>query len=370
MCDNQVISAGQLIKRTLGWFGLILLVQAEGLFAHALPEVSGPFSVDVSRVVSPLALGIALSVCMLPWGAYRLAGYTASAMGPIIYGVAGALLYQPLFLLPSPFRLFEHPLSSAVDWSGITAATALCCGSLCWAAAVLRRGTDEELPECADTRMGIKHLMLWTLCTAVYMALVATCFRLHPAAGPNRLPYVQLSYAVSAIGAGGSLLGGLLFVVRRVRGLAFPRHPGEFLLITLAAEQLFDLAMQFIPVEFLARYELFGICGELPLLSAALILLIPARRPSTPRIWRIYLYAVIAAKVGSLLIVVVVATPWYGYCCTAIVLAPVLLLVPVLLLSRRIEERYPWTHWFGAGMFLWSTLPTICWLAASSLGLM
>ena len=61
---------------------------------------------------------------------------------------------------------------------------------------------DYHLSEPADPRLGIVHLLVATACVAIYLGLEQT--------------------------ARGGLL---LWVARRLRGMPFPRHPGEYMLV-------------------------------------------------------------------------------------------------------------------------------------------
>ncbi|MGD0897684.1 MAG: hypothetical protein ABR915_07590 [Thermoguttaceae bacterium] len=361
--DVCPISTTRLVLRTLGWFALILVVEAVGL---AIAVFSGGFA---SFRSPPFTLGLAMAFCMLPWGAYRLARYTRTTAGPIAYGVVGSLVYVPLMILAYQDIGGDDPSLNAI-WLGAGAGMAGIYGLLCWGAAELRRGGDAGLAEAAQSRMGINHLLLWTTCTAVYLAVERAGARFRGSfPGEEGLRY-QAIMSLRALGAGGAVMGGVLFVARRFRRLAFPRHPGEYLLLAMALECIVALASSsFLPRSLYGPSALlyFSLQDVLRLLGS-LILLIPAWRKTTPPLWRVYFGLSIAANLGSSSVLSHFAGAWSVYAYAGIALLPSVLLVAIVLRGWRTRHCYPWTHWFGAGMALWGALCTIIWLVAYSLG--
>jgi len=84
-------------------------------------------------------------------------------------------------------------------------------------------------------RLGILHLMVLTACVAIWMGID---LGLRPRAGldiptPSWEAYWLSVQTVRGILQGAALTGLILFLARRLRGIPFPKWPGEYLLVIL-----------------------------------------------------------------------------------------------------------------------------------------
>ena len=209
-------------------------------------------------------------------------------------------------------------------------------------------------------RLGVFHLIVLTTCVAAYAGLNrshAIPYRmesLSPEAGP-----VAVAVGAFASIGGGAAAAGLLLLTRRRRGLTFPEHPGEYLLVLTGAGSVLDLVRRVVFLPFvgtpnawaydLSTLAMFAIYGLVFLWTLASV-------PSRP--WQLFLLAIpgsrgVAVAVGYLL------SFWYrpGAVWRMESVVPNVLvtaaLIAVVLRDHLGEKCYPWTHWFGVATRLW-----------------
>jgi len=141
-------------------------------------------------------------------------------------------------------------------------------------------------------RLSIAHLLGWTACTAIVLALGQV---------DRRVPPQQLGLwffvgdLPDAMAYGAAMESLFIMVSRRWRGLLFPTEPGEWILVSLAlyrlAGHLWDFAMRRFAPQIPFEWYLIGIavvCG-VPFLMALLF-------SKAPIHWRI-VFGVLAISV-------------------------------------------------------------------------
>lgn len=223
---------------------------------------------------------------------------------------------------------------------------------------------DSDGPE--EPRLGILHFMVWTACVAAYLGL-ARVLTFPPS---DRIPVpFMAAWAMHATGAGAALGGLGLLAARRWRGLPFPVHPGEYLLVVLGFGSVLGLAARATLRLALAREEAeFFNSGYFLLWHLvdfafpfvyALIFLWPLVRVKIPR-WRWFFGTLIAGHFIRQLMFC--GGPTLGNVASKVLFCGVvLLLVTVVLWDHFQGKRYPWTHWAGVFVSLWFDGLAIGW---------
>lgn len=211
--------------------------------------------------------------------------------------------------------------------------------------------------EPEQPRLGIVHFLVWTACAAVYLGLMRFVSSLHTLGGQ-----VPVSTALYALPMGASLGGLLLWVARRARGLRFPRHPGEYLLVVIGLQVFVHLALG-IP------FWIAALCGDsgpgsatyhLILLgsgvAAALFFAWAAVRVNIRR-WRwFFLVGVAGVLLPAGVFVTVRVSPYLamfvlsGATRYSARLAIDLWLLGIVIKDHVEGRRYPWTHWLGVAV--------------------
>lgn len=217
-------------------------------------------------------------------------------------------------------------------------------------------------PDAVGTGLGIAHLLAWTACTAVYLAIRRSLIILPPG-----VPFGAQGIAVwslQGIGAGAALGGLLLTVARRRRGVRFPVYPGEVLLLLSGVGVAVDVLLSALSV--LTHRPQEGGLG-LPLVLWVLILLarnlalafayLVAARKVRVRRWRLLFLALAAswtlAEFESCCLTIpgrAILSSWISY---VPFLLPKVILAVIAVGDLRRRRRYPWTHWAGVGTGLW-----------------
>jgi len=214
--------------------------------------------------------------------------------------------------------------------------------------------TGPQPPEAP--RLGILHLLVLTACVAVYMGITQSLERGLGSFGWTGFEtgiFRATTRAVQAIGGGAALAGLVLWIARRRRGMRFPVHPGEFLLLligTLVAFRLlkFVLAMTIWPFDATGPgWTLFAVILGLAPLAVLGALWLWAVIKIKIRRWRAYLWLLLGANVAPALLggVWMFAISLYVY--AAIRGVVIVALLGVAVLDHGDGKRYPWPHWFG-----------------------
>lgn len=224
-------------------------------------------------------------------------------------------------------------------------------------------------------RLGIIHLMVWTACTAGCLSIYRV---LHLLVFPDKAGELDLSetsqMVSSGIGIGAAWGGLLLFVRRRYRGLPFPVHPGEILLIAIGIHALLSLAwgaimfsishaMGWDTASLPWSFWILWTCGNNTI--AGLVFLVAALKNKNAR-WRPFFFSCVALYAVSFF------EPWmlwwvsHGFLVfRCLYFVPGLFLLWIVIKDLYRTERYPWTHWLGVGVsFLGDAVQLVRLLAA------
>ncbi len=218
--------------------------------------------------------------------------------------------------------------------------------------------------ELESPRLGIFHLLALTACVAAYLGVTQTLSRATQQGTPPIGGLAAATGSAHAIGAGAALAGLILFAVRRLRGLRFPTHPGEYLLVILGVGAVLDLARSTLvtllifsgnfPIE---RTQWVFVTIELGTFGIKAAMLIWALVCVKVRRWRAFFLAVPVVNVAAIASVTFLArtmSPQNIVVASAGV--PVLLsvvLAVVVIRDHAEGKRYPWTHWLGVGTHFW-----------------
>jgi hypothetical protein len=99
---------------------------------------------------------------------------------------------------------------------------------------------DDASAKVSCPRLGLIHLLMWTACVAVWLGLQRVVGQLFwNSAHPFGDSILKIADTVlTSLGNGAALGGLLLWVARRRRGLPFPKHPGEYLLVVLGLSEV------------------------------------------------------------------------------------------------------------------------------------
>lgn len=224
--------------------------------------------------------------------------------------------------------------------------------------------------------LGIRHLLVWTACTAAYLCVARLVFPWEEADFTRK--YVGFS-AADSLGAGVGLAGLLLLISCRIRRIRFPVYPGETLLVILGIQILsqFPRMVQYglwqaggrwIDIPLACCMLLIGLLG---LIAWVWTLVAMFRARSWP--WRL-LFLVLVLRPGIRLfefasfVVIPIAMSWATW---KTIVAPTARIVPVAIClgfvatsELRRHPRLPWTHWAGILCGLWQTLVELAWMVA------
>jgi len=163
-----------------------------------------------------------------------------------------------------------------------------------------------------------------------------------------------------ALGMGPALGGLLICAARRPRGIPFPRHPGEYVLVVEGIFALLSLGTGFLGPLLMGGSDqndlpffwfplwvgLFVLCH-----LASLVVWFAAGRWIGGGPWRVFFFLCTGAQLlgcchNSPLSFVIV-----GHSDLHLLIS----VLPVILAVREHRRglRYPWTHWLGLGIWFW-----------------
>jgi hypothetical protein len=228
-------------------------------------------------------------------------------------------------------------------------------------------------PEQPETpRLGILHLMVLTACVAVSMGIMRVSIRvsalLAEEAGSTLglRPFLATAGTLYGIGGGGALAGLLLFFARRLRRMRFPIHPGEYLLVlsavSVSLEELAFLPLYWTPEGFDlsggTRWWLFTVLGRGAFVVRAVVFIWAVVNVRIRR-WRVFFLSIPICYVAGLalawLMVRIVQPSLMIYMIRTLASAGAsVFLLGVVLKDHFARQRYPWSHWLGVALRLWS----------------
>lgn len=212
-----------------------------------------------------------------------------------------------------------------------------------------------------EPRPRIIHLMAWTGCTAAFLGVQQLLLNgmygpFHSGSGAFAIQRVAFG-----IGAGIALASLGMLAVRRSRGIPFPIHPGEFLLV------LHGLSVVATFVAWGGILLLFGFQDSrltmlavfLPYLVVTAIAAIWAVMRIPLRRWRAFFVIFVLAIVVKYGLPLISPVIWmFGWLPVRLIYSAIQLAIPVVLAfavwrDKRARERRPWTHWLGIGLEVW-----------------
>jgi len=241
-------------------------------------------------------------------------------------------------------------------------------------------GSQAELPFASveTPRLRILHLMLWTLCSAVYLTLIRAIYALQGDM-PNRYVAIQhASSVVRGIITGAVLTGAIVLVSTRVRtGPPMLRQPGHWLLFISAILNLIQLPLLILVLllqDFASsgtfHYLIYGVVFLFPPIAYSV-----AARHSRARRWKILFVALAAVSLTYFLYFLSVALSIdgrFGYGVSIFASIPtwgsLLLAAAVLVVSLAdwmAGRRYDWLHWTGVTTHVMAASLTMLWMVTS-----
>lgn len=211
-----------------------------------------------------------------------------------------------------------------------------------------------------EPRLGIIHIMIWTACIALAFAITRSLGVWQQIGEQWDASETLLQIGSAAFVCGhcvffATALGGvLLWVARRRRRFAFPRHPGEWLLaafsVSLMLTQTTWIAMlaldplvvqsgsDFGPGIWIVLYlgfMLFQAAASTGLFAFAAVRTQVAR-------WRVFFIIAAVIQLSQILSCI------YYF---ALLISSGALIV-ALIKDRKQRARYPWPHWLGVAFYL------------------
>ncbi|MCE9545146.1 MAG: hypothetical protein K8T25_06470 [Planctomycetia bacterium] len=222
-------------------------------------------------------------------------------------------------------------------------------------------------------RLGIRHLLLWTALTALFLAVTTNGLNNSPPARPpDRQRWITVVSAIQALLGGASLTGCVLIGWHAIRRTLWPLEPGERLLLAFGLTYLMMVAFQWLcprPLMSgmsvaLAAYILTPVsCGAVIFATQAVL---GRRQPwwaavlwigvaercvyaATFLVFALNVFAFVEQRslMGSLMrIGAIVLRYLFSIEATCIALA----LVAAIVVDARRGRKHRWLHWLGAAV--------------------
>ncbi len=211
--------------------------------------------------------------------------------------------------------------------------------------------------EVEEPRLSIQHLMIWAVCVAVSCSGYRS---LNQAMDYVPDGFDTIALATHGLMHGSGLAGLVLFIRRRIRRQAFPRHPGEILWLMIGFQAVGEfvrysqvlMPQEAVPVALLV----YGIAGLVFWCGFYLYAIFRCRE----RRWKIVFAVIPAVHVAcSILFVSAVRSVgvtgvqklYAGFYCGQGLFIMLAVAVVVAMDARR-SQRRPWTHWVGILLIL------------------
>ena len=210
-----------------------------------------------------------------------------------------------------------------------------------------------------EPRPRIIHLLAWVSCTAFYLGLQQSEMDRATAVDVYSSTVYSIYRIAWGVGMGIALASLLLLVARRIRGISFPTHPGEFLAVLQGVLNLSSLATYSLLLledhGYVDRMALdatwkLSLIIRLPVYAALAFFLVRALLVTHSYRWRVYFILA-----GAYL--VFLCTPWGNaqiLDCMELTLFAALLMAVIF--DLRFNDIRPWTHWVGISMQVWMWL--------------
>lgn len=231
-------------------------------------------------------------------------------------------------------------------------------------------------PAARVPRVSILHLLLWTLCSSVYLA-ISRAEMIEQNWLPESVSTLQGIYGVLQSASTGAILAGAIILVsgKVRRGWPVAGQPGHWLLLVNAAILVCHLPLRMLTLSdsqtvFLAYLRLYALL----LLGSAGAYFMALRQASTLR-WKFMFGCLIVAAVAQSGAYVAFGTPielaspfWIELLFAASAnFFPAAPLIVVIVLELWGHERRDWLHWTGIVTFLADVFVAAVWLAGVAL---
>lgn len=217
----------------------------------------------------------------------------------------------------------------------------------------------EPVIQMRAPRLSILHLMLWTLCSAVYLALVRVIYALQDGL-PDGYATIQQSWSViHCIVAGAVFTGAIALVSTRVRcGPPLLREPGQWLLFISAMMALIRMpllvAMILLQDETDTANRIISVYGFVFLMPT--IAFFYAARRDRDRSWKLLFYALVIVSFSQVLMYLAIGSQmgffsgWFQIVNAIVYYGKMLLsgaIVVVSIVELKNGRQRDWLHWTG-----------------------
>jgi hypothetical protein len=198
--------------------------------------------------------------------------------------------------------------------------------------------------------LGVRHLLIWFTCCAVYLAAVRA-LAAHP---PGALGV--LTAAALSLGYGAAWAGMAIFVARRLSAKVSPIAPGESLLAILGVRLAMEVALEFAPAWIIASPK--GVLAA----TTGVLLVLPLLSRSLAPLWKAVIAAMLVLYAAPAMLIrfeLLIDLPNESFTHVAGWLdrlrTPLVLLVLTLALSLDLWRKRPygWLHYAGIAAWLW-----------------
>lgn len=240
-------------------------------------------------------------------------------------------------------------------------------------------GSQTESPFAVERtpRLSILHLMLWTLCSAVYLTLIRAIYSLQGDMPSGYATIQDASSVLQGIITGAVFAGAIVLVSTRARiGPPMLRHPGHWFLVISALVHLIYVPVLFVSMLLMGRFGMgrsllwiYGLVFVIPLIAYS----VAARRDRTYR-WKVLFVALavmalaqcihlgaigfVAGRIGSWFVVLSAISSW-----GSLLLAGAVVAVSIVDLVAGL--RRDWLHWTGVVTHVAASSIALLWMVGS-----
>jgi hypothetical protein len=231
---------------------------------------------------------------------------------------------------------------------------------------------DYDPARWAEPRLGIIHLLAATTCVAVYFGLFQTAQLITAdlADQSDTRLVSEASSVLYGLGSGLALSGLLLWLARRWRGVPFPRHPGEYMLVVQAVACFVNLGVHFLLAHLWALseqetstfyfYPWWRVIRLVQCLTYAALWMVADLRVGHRR-WQTFFFLCAASQL-LLGLLALGEIERFGAVFRVPYMLLTIVLVVIVVRDHRQGLRFPWSHWLSVGIRFWFTLLSLWWL--------